>query len=138
MRAIVRGLILAASLLTAISGVQAATLVIRAEGIRSDQGIVYAGVCDTTFDEAACPYKDREPARAGTVELRIRNVKPGSYAVAVFHDLNSNARLDRSFIGLPAEPYGFSNDVGRRGPPNFDRALVTVKDPLTTVVVPVR
>jgi len=138
MREIMWGLILAASLPTAISGVQAATLVIRAEGIRSDQGIVYAGVCDTTFDESTCPYKDREPARLGTVELRIRNVKPGSYAIAVFHDLNSNARLDRSFIGLPSEPYGFSNDVGRRSPPDFDRALVTVKDPLTTVVVPVR
>ncbi len=73
-----------------------------------------------------------------SVEFTLRNVKPGTYAVAVFHDLNGNGRLDRNFIGLPSEPYGFSNDVGRRGPPNFEGALITVKEPSTTVRVTVR
>ena len=100
--------------------------------------MVYAGICDRSFDEATCPYKDRESARAGIVEFTLRNVKPGTYAVAVFHDLNGNGRLDRNFIGLPSEPYGFSNDVGRRGPPSFEGALITVKEPSTTVRVTVR
>ncbi|MBM6593471.1 DUF2141 domain-containing protein [Microvirga pudoricolor] len=129
---------LAAAGMLASSASFAATLVIRAEGVKSGEGMIYAGVCDKSFDEATCPYKDREPARPGTVELRLRNVKPGTYAIAVFHDLNGNAKLDRNFIGLPNEPYGFSNDVGRRGPPNFEGALITVKEPSTTVVIPVR
>jgi uncharacterized protein (DUF2141 family) len=125
-------------LLLSASSAQAATLVIRAEGVQSAQNMVYAGICDTSFEEATCPYKDREAARAGVVEMRVRNVKPGSYAIAVFHDTNGNGKLDRSFIGLPSEPYGFSNDVGRRGPPNFEAARIVVKEPTTTIVIPIR
>jgi uncharacterized protein (DUF2141 family) len=124
--------------LLSVSSAHAATLTIRAEGVRADQNMVYAGVCDTSFDETTCPYKDRGQAKAGTVEMRIRNVKPGTYAIAVFHDVNGNGKLDRSFIGLPSEPYGFSNDVGRRGPPSFDAARIVVREPATTIIVPIR
>ena len=125
-------------LLLAAPSVEAATLVIRAEGVQSAQSMVYAGICDTSFEEATCPYKDREPAKPGVVELRARNVKPGAYSIAVFHDTNGNGKLDRSFIGLPNEPYGFSNDVGRRGPPNFEAARIVVREPSTTIVIPIR
>jgi uncharacterized protein (DUF2141 family) len=117
---------------------EAATLVIRAEGVSPGQSMVYAGICDTSFEEATCPYKDRAQAKAGVVEMRVRNVKPGSYSIAVFHDTNGNGKLDRNFIGLPNEPYGFSNDTGRRGPPNFEAARIVVKEPSTTIVIPVR
>jgi uncharacterized protein (DUF2141 family) len=128
----------ALGLVVIASSAQAATLTIRAEGIGSTQGMVYAGICDTSFEEATCPYKDRGAARAGTVELRLRNVKPGSYSIAVFHDINGNGELDRNFIGLPSEPYGFSNNVGRRGPPDFEAARIVVKEPSTTIVIPIR
>ena len=117
---------------------EAATLVIRATGVQSSDGMLYVGICDRSFEEATCPYRDRAKARAGTVEFRVPNVKPGSYAIAVFHDLNGNTKLDRNFIGLPSEPYGFSNDVGRRGIPSFEGALVPVKEPSTSVTVTVR
>ncbi|WP_230530359.1 DUF2141 domain-containing protein [Microvirga roseola] len=125
-------------LLLATPPAQAATLVIRAEGVQSAQNMLYAGICDTSFEEATCPYRGREPARPGRVEFRVRNVKPGAYAIAVFHDVNCNRRLDRNFIGLPSEPYGFSNDVGRRGPPSFGAARIVVREPTTTVVIPIR
>jgi uncharacterized protein (DUF2141 family) len=115
----------------------AATLVIRVEGVRPDQGVIYAGVCVTGFDERDCPYKIRGAAAAGTVELRIRDVEPGDYAVAAFQDLNGNGRIDRPFF-FPTEPYGFSNGAGRRGPPRFDAAKVSVREPTTTVVIPLR
>jgi uncharacterized protein (DUF2141 family) len=121
-----------------VSPAQAATLIIRTEGVSSAQNMVYAGICDTSFEEATCPYKDRAQAKAGAVELRLRNVKPGSYAIAVFHDTNGNGKLDRNFIGLPSEPYGFSNDVGRRGAPDFEAARVIVEEPSTTIVIPIR
>ena len=133
-----RRLALIGCLLLAASPAEAATLVIRAEGVQSAQSMVYAGICDTSFEEATCPYKDREPAKPGVVELRVRNVKPGAYSIAVFHDTNGNGKLDRSFIGLPNEPYGFSNDVGRRGPPSFEAARIVVREPSTTIVIPIR
>ena len=36
---------------------------------------------------------------------------PGTYAVAVYHDENDNHHFDRTLLGLPAEGYGFSNNV---------------------------
>lgn len=111
---------------------------VRATGIRSAEGRVYAGIRAKSFKESTCAFGDRVPARVGTVELRFPNVPPGRYAVAVYHDVNGNGRLDRSAIGFPSEPYGFSNDVGRTSFPSFTGALIAVGDPATTVSVPVR
>lgn len=53
---------------------------------------------------------------------------PGVYAVAVYHDANDNHRFDRTFLGLPAEGYGFSNDAPTPvGPPPFSAAKFTVQ-----------
>lgn len=46
-----------------------------------------------------------------------------SYAVKVFHDTNSNGKLDTKIFGIPKEPYGFSNNpVTRFGPPSWKKA----------------
>lgn len=55
--------------------------------------------------------------------LVFADLPPGRYAVAAFHDADENGRLTLWPIGLPREPYGFSNDArGRFGPPGFDSA----------------
>jgi len=130
-------LLAAAAFVAAIGSGEAATLVVRATGIGSADGMVYVGVCATGFDEAQCPYKSRACARPGTVELRIPDVKPGRYAIAIYHDVNGNGQLDKTFF-RPSEPYGFSNDVGRLGVPSLQGAMIGVSEPTTTVVVPVR
>ncbi len=52
----------------------------------------------------------------------------GTYAVAVYHDVNDNGKMDRvPFVGLPLEPYGFSNDArGAFGAPSFADASFEV------------
>ena len=50
-------------------------------------------------------------------------VVPGTYAISVFHDENSNGKLDRKFMGIPREGVGASNDAkGHFGPPKFEAA----------------
>jgi uncharacterized protein (DUF2141 family) len=50
-------------------------------------------------------------------------VAPGTYAVSVVHDENSNGKLDTNFIGMPREGVGASNDAkGHMGPPKFAAA----------------
>ena len=34
----------------------------------------------------------------------------GRYALAAYHDVNNNGELDKNFVGIPKEPYGFSNN----------------------------
>ena len=51
----------------------------------------------------------------------------GRYAAIAFHDENGNGKLDKNFLGVPTEPYGFSNDAqGFLGPPTFDAAAVAL------------
>ncbi len=50
---------------------------------------------------------------------------PKKFAIAVFHDENSDSMLNRNAIGIPLERYGFSNDArGTLGPPTFDEAVM--------------
>ncbi len=51
---------------------------------------------------------------------------PGTYAVAVYHDANDNHRFDRTLLGLPAEGYGFSNNVVPLLLPSFASARIAV------------
>lgn len=53
----------------------------------------------------------RVPLTAGEAEACFAVSAPGTYAVAIYHDENDNHHLDRTFLGLPAEGYGFSNNV---------------------------
>ena len=136
MRRFIRAAAFTAALLASVPAL-AGTLVVRVSGVKAAQGTIYVGVCAKSFDEADCPYKDRKAAAIGTVELRIPNVAPGRYAIAVYHDVNGNGRLDKTLF-VPNEPYGFSNDAGRSGIPSFEGALITVADPSTAVAVALR
>lgn len=52
-----------------------------------------------------------------------------TYAVAVFHDENANKYLDKNFLGMPEEKYGFSNGArGTFGPPYFEEACFKVSN----------
>ena len=38
-------------------------------------------------------------------------IPSGEYAISIFHDENSNRKLDKNFFGIPTEGYGFSNNL---------------------------
>lgn len=57
------------------------------------------------------------PAIARIVEVRTTggqttsfDMEPGEYALAAYHDVNGNEQLDKNFVGIPKEPYGFSKN----------------------------
>jgi uncharacterized protein (DUF2141 family) len=49
--------------------------------------------------------------RKGSIDIPLPALTPGDYAVSCYHDLNSNATLDTNLLGIPTEPYGFSNNA---------------------------
>jgi uncharacterized protein (DUF2141 family) len=66
-------------------------------------------------------------ANGNKVVVQFDGLPDGDYAISAVHDLNSNGRLDSNPIGMPTEPYGFSNDAtGNFGPPSFDSAKITL------------
>ena len=47
----------------------------------------------------------------------------GEYTVICYHDENGNEKMDRNFLGIPKEKYGFSNNAkGKLGPPDYEDA----------------
>jgi len=63
----------------------------------------------------------------GQARVTIPDLSPGEYAVAAVHDENSNNALDTSWIGMPKEGIGMSNNAkGRMGPPKYRDAKFTV------------
>ncbi|MEB3281713.1 MAG: DUF2141 domain-containing protein [Lyngbya sp.] len=60
-------------------------------------------------------------------KITFENLIPGNYAVAVFHDANSDQTLNLNSLGIPTEGFGFSrNPTILAGPPQFDDTAVVV------------
>ena len=51
------------------------------------------------------------------------------------HDVNGNDALDSNIVGMPTEPYGFSNNAqGSFGPPAWQDARFALDGDLTQVI----
>ncbi|MDQ2832516.1 MAG: aldehyde dehydrogenase family protein [Acidobacteriota bacterium] len=59
-------------------------------------------------------------------QIKLYDVPPGRYAVAVYLDVNSNRKLDKNLLGIPREPVGVSNNPKpHMGPPRFSECVFT-------------
>ncbi|MBD1391212.1 DUF2141 domain-containing protein [Neiella sp. HB171785] len=74
------------------------------------------------------------PAKDKPLQFEMSDLASGDYAVRMFQDLNSNGQLDANWLGIPNEPYGFSNNGGAYGPASFDDAKVAVIEGETTAI----
>lgn len=55
------------------------------------------------------------------VSYSFENIPEGEYAIALFQDLNNDEKLNTNFVGIPKEPYGFSNNArGVFSNPSYD------------------
>lgn len=97
------------------------------QGLRNDKGQVF---CSLYSSADGFPKDDQKAFTKATslisekkASCEFSGIGPGTYAVSVFHDENSNGKLDRNFLGIPREGVGASNGArGHLGPPKFDAA----------------
>jgi len=113
----------------------AATVQVEVDGIEPGGGPVRVALCQGGLAESACARGDEAPASADRILFTFRGVPVGTYAVAAYQDSNDNGRLDRTGLGLPLEPYGFSGAVGRRTRPDFAEAAFGLREPGGTLRV---
>ena len=104
----------------------AADLTIEIAGMKDAKGKVLVAVYNRAEDFLKQPTRTAAvDAQTGKVKLVIADLPPGDYALSVFQDKNGNGELDTNLIGMPIEPYGFSNDAaGNYGPPSFEQSVV--------------
>ena len=65
-----------------------------------------------------------EPIDSTQLSIEIPD---GEYAIAFFIDANGNKKLDKNFLGIPKEQFGFSNNaMGTLSAPSFEQAKFKV------------
>ena len=71
----------------------------------------------------------RIPATAERHVVCFNLDKPGTYAVAAYHDIDGNRKLNKKWNMMPEEPFGLSNNPELRlGFPAFSDAAFTTGD----------
>ncbi len=96
-------LIFGATLAVAVS---AATLEVTIANVKSSDGMLMLALYDSAGYRTTPLRAVAQPA--STPVFRFADLPEGDYAVAVYHDVNRNGKLDANLLGVPTEPYGFS------------------------------
>lgn len=100
------------------------------EGVPIEKGtICYAVYTNKNsflkFDKV---YKSgTEKAEEGKTTIEINDLPDGEYAIAIFHDVNGNEKLDTNMLGIPKEQVAFTKGKLKMfGPPKFDECVFTL------------
>ena len=109
-----------------LNNIERGTISIKISGFENDKGD-----CWFALDNSETVYESKDSVFIGKilpiinrgVSLKIDSLEYGYYAIKVFHDENCNGKLDKNFLGIPTEDYGYSNNViGWFGPPKWEKA----------------
>tara|TARA_B110000495_G_C22648560_1_gene384620 strand:+ start:235 stop:609 length:375 start_codon:yes stop_codon:yes gene_type:complete len=117
----------------------AAVLEVVVVGLKNQNGDVHIAIYNTAEH---FPYQEgvlqeaEAPILGNVARLKFKDLTPGAYAAAIYHDENFNHEFDQGLFGIPLEDYGFSNNATVfLSPPSFEEAMFEVKDPSTTVEI---
>jgi uncharacterized protein (DUF2141 family) len=113
-------------LATSAFGGEPGHLTVKMHGMRNSEGQVLCALfsgAEGFPDGEKALQGDRSKVAGGRAACRFKDLKPGVYAVAVFHDEDGDGQMD-SLLGIPTEGFGFSNNAkpGMFGPPSFEDA----------------
>jgi uncharacterized protein (DUF2141 family) len=110
----------------------AQTLTIRVENIEPDKGYLMVGVFNNKSNFPDNYFQgQRIKVTSGTMIVAFNNLPTGTYAVSVYQDTNENEQLDKNFLGIPKEGYGFSNNSNR---PVYERCLFDFNNDMTITI----
>ena len=93
---------------------QQSNLNIKLNGIEELKGIIQVA---TYNKEETFPKVDKEyrlayfDVTSKNMEVTIDDLPNGEYAIALYHDVNSDGVCNLNLVSIPKEPYGFSNNI---------------------------
>ena len=105
-------------------------------GIKENSGTIVISIHDSAESfRKHIPYRSVELAVTGDKAVYHIRLKAGDYVFCVYHDVNGDGKLNANAIGIPKEPFGFSNYDGKGPPGNFKKHKVFI-DGAATVNIP--
>ena len=131
-------LALSLALLPTLALAEQKTITVRVYGVQPASGTVEISLFNSPENFMKEPYLQESVlvGEDGLIEAEFPDLVDGEYAVVVVHDANDNGALDRGFLGIGGEGYGFSNDTTHWfGWPDFDDASFTVEGAETMVEI---
>lgn len=116
------------------------TIQVEIQNIQTAEGsiriAIYRGEENFLEDGKAVVTKAALVEKAGTLTVSFPNLPYGEYSVAIYHDLNNNNKLNTNLVGIPSEPYGFSNDARSKwGPPKYKDARFSLNQSQQSLVI---
>lgn len=115
------------------SGVHAQNTQVTVSDIRSEKGKIVLNVFkDDQGYQSDHPYKqikfEKKGLEKGSLVLMC-TLEPGTYGITVLDDENENGQMDKNFVRMPKEGFGFSNFyLEKLKRPSFDEFKVDIKD----------
>ncbi len=107
------------------------SLTVAFQGVGKREGVVLCAVFDSkaAYDANTGAVRSLAlPAAQGDFSATFAGLPPGRYAVKSFHDRDADGKMKFNPLGMPLEPYGFSNNArGAFGPPSWKAASFAVK-----------
>ena len=97
--------------------------------MKGGRGTVIAALFDNkaAYDTDSQPVRlFRLPASEGDFTVTVGGLPPGRYGIKAFHDRDDSGRITLGPLGMPSEPYAFSNNVRVLGPTPWRRANFAV------------
>ena len=146
-RSTVLGLSLILLLATANSGLAAGTgkIKLMITGFKTADGIVRVVLVNSKESYLKDAGQETGPAASVKVGADMKaqytfdNVAYGAYVIKIYHDVNNNNKLDKNMLGIPKEPYGFSNNArGKMGLPSYDAVTFQFNAPEQVLQVEVK
>lgn len=112
------------------------TVTVNISKIKSSKGKILLAVFDSDqgFDKLKAFKEAKISAVPGTDTITI-TLPEGDYMFTTFHDINDNGALDKNFLKIPTEPFGFSNYDGKSIPGKFKKHKVSISSD-TTLNIP--
>lgn len=105
-------------------------LTVNVTGLENNDGVLQFGLYNNAdqFPNVGETFKMiRVKTKGATRKYTFKGLPKGSYAVAIYQDENNNDNCDKNFIGVPKEPYAFSNDIRPKlSAPSFDDCMLNL------------
>ena len=116
---------------------QTYNLTVTVTNIKKLEGNIIVSIYNKTSD---FPHKGEFQSFSSVVNkfsetVIIKNLPEGEYAIATFHDDNSDGECNTNFLGFAKEGYGFSKNVKPKlSAPSFDDCKIDLSNNKTIII----